>query len=236
MTITTIDQRRIDLGTENVRIYRVRGRIPAFGDFEAETIELPLGPDTDLVLGADWMGEVGLLDSIAKKLGIVTASVEGAGSKDDDRNADDKEDYEDRQEAINDMTMCASVKVDRRWTPFQPREQRSSPVNFPSPRQTEQEDLKVELASAMNEAQKDATPRIPEEYADFSDIFAGTTSADDFKLPPHRAGFDHAIELLPGKTPPNRPQFHQSELELAVTKKQIEAFLQKGLIRVSQSP
>ncbi|KAJ8103376.1 hypothetical protein POJ06DRAFT_241718 [Lipomyces tetrasporus] len=186
VTITTIDQRRIDLGTENVRIYRVQGRIPAFGNFEAETIELPLGPDTDLVLGADWMGKVGLLDSIAKKLGIVTGTVAGAGSDDEDESGDDGEDYENRQDAINDITTCASVRVDRRWTPFQPRQQRFSPVNSPSSRQTEQEDLKVELASAINEVQ-DGTPRIPKEYADFGDVFAGTISADDFKLPPPTA-------------------------------------------------
>ncbi|KAK9241645.1 hypothetical protein V1506DRAFT_550148 [Lipomyces tetrasporus] len=71
VTITTIDQRSNDLGTENVPIYRVQGQIPAVGHFEAETIELPLWPDTDRVLGADRMREVGLLDFIEKKLGIV---------------------------------------------------------------------------------------------------------------------------------------------------------------------
>ncbi|KAK9250186.1 hypothetical protein V1507DRAFT_468330, partial [Lipomyces tetrasporus] len=56
VTITTIDQPSNDLGTENVPIYRVQGQIPAFGHFEAETIELPLWPDTDRVLGGSDAG------------------------------------------------------------------------------------------------------------------------------------------------------------------------------------
>ncbi|KAK9331216.1 hypothetical protein V1520DRAFT_262708, partial [Lipomyces starkeyi] len=94
------------------------GSIPTLGIFEAETIELPLGPHPDLVLGADWMREIGLLDSIEKKLGIIKDSAEGTESGDEGTNVEDRDDYEDRQDTIDDIMRCASARVDRSWTPF----------------------------------------------------------------------------------------------------------------------
>ncbi|KAK9481476.1 hypothetical protein V1527DRAFT_384293, partial [Lipomyces starkeyi] len=204
-----------------VPIYRVRGSIPTLGVFEAERIELPLGPDTDLFLGADWMREIGLLDSIEKKLGIIKDSAE---SRDEGTIVEARDDYEDRQDTIDDIMRCASVRMDRSWTPFRLRGQPSSQVNSPLARQTKHENLGVELASARKDVQEEEKPRVPDEYSDFDDVFAETTPSDDFKLPPHREGFDHAIEI-----------FHQSALELATTKEQTDTYLQKGLVGVSQS-
>jgi len=46
----------------------------------------------------------------------------------------------------------------------------------------------------------------------------------------------HKIEITPGKTPPYRPPYRMSPLELEELKKQIEGLLDKGWIRPSQSP
>ncbi|ODQ70045.1 hypothetical protein LIPSTDRAFT_173731 [Lipomyces starkeyi NRRL Y-11557] len=102
------------------------GSIPTLGIFEAETIELPLGPHPDLVLGADWMREIGLLDSIEKKLGTIKDSAEGTESGDEGTTVEDRDDYDDRQDTIDDIMRCASARVDRSWTPFWLRGQRSS--------------------------------------------------------------------------------------------------------------
>jgi len=46
----------------------------------------------------------------------------------------------------------------------------------------------------------------------------------------------HKIEIMPEKTPPYRPPYRMSPLELEELKKQIEGLLDKGWIRPSQSP
>ncbi|CAI7859804.1 unnamed protein product [Closterium sp. NIES-54] len=54
-------------------------------------------------------------------------------------------------------------------------------------------------------------------------------------LPPKRAA-DHRIELIPGSTPPVRPTYKMSAVELKELKKQLEDLLAKDFIQPSSSP
>ena len=54
-------------------------------------------------------------------------------------------------------------------------------------------------------------------------------------LPPHRL-IDHTIELTPGSSPPYRPSFRMSPLELEEVKKQVDELLEQGYIQPSKSP
>jgi hypothetical protein len=54
-------------------------------------------------------------------------------------------------------------------------------------------------------------------------------------LPPERA-IDHQIELIAGSSPPYRPTFRMSPLELQEVKKQVDELLVQGKIRLSKSP
>jgi hypothetical protein len=55
------------------------------------------------------------------------------------------------------------------------------------------------------------------------------------QLPPHRS-IDHRIELIPGSTPPSRPVYRMSPVELDELKKQLTELLNHGFIRPSKSP
>jgi hypothetical protein len=55
-------------------------------------------------------------------------------------------------------------------------------------------------------------------------------------LPPERPGVDHKIELIPGSSPPFRPTYRMSPVELEELKKQISNYLDMGFIRPSLSP
>jgi hypothetical protein len=55
------------------------------------------------------------------------------------------------------------------------------------------------------------------------------------QLPPHRS-IDHKIELVPGSTPPSRPVYRMSPVELDELKKQLTELLEHGFIRPSKSP
>ena len=55
-------------------------------------------------------------------------------------------------------------------------------------------------------------------------------------MPPERPGVDHAIDIIPGSSPPNIPPYRLTVEQLAELKKQLEALLAKGYIRPSVSP
>lgn len=55
------------------------------------------------------------------------------------------------------------------------------------------------------------------------------------RLPPHRI-VDHTIDLVPNSTPPYKPSFRMSPLELQEVKKQIDELLEQGYIQPSKSP
>ncbi|CAI7850949.1 unnamed protein product, partial [Closterium sp. NIES-53] len=68
------------------------------------------------------------------------------------------------------------------------------------------------------------------------EIFSGVFPEDlPAGLPPKRAA-DHRIELIPGSTPPVRPTYKMSAVELKELKKHLEDLLAKEFIQPSSSP
>ena len=75
------------------------------------------------------------------------------------------------------------------------------------------------------------TAPLPKEFADFQDCVTATTT-----LPlPRRTAADHAIDLLPGTTPPYGPIYPLSQAELEVLRRYLDDALAKGWIRKSIS-
>ncbi|KAL7280850.1 hypothetical protein ACG7TL_005794 [Trametes sanguinea] len=74
---------------------------------------------------------------------------------------------------------------------------------------------------------------VPKKYHDFTSVFSPVEVEN---LPPYRPGFDAAIELEDGKTPPFGPLYHLSQHEREVLFDYIETNLWKGFIRRSTSP
>ena len=85
----------------------------------------------------------------------------------------------------------------------------------------------------------DPRAKLPDYLRDYIDVF-DPIEAD--KLPEHRPGADHAIELIEqdkdGKKPeaPWGPLYNMSREELLVLRKTLHDLLSKGFIRVSKSP
>jgi hypothetical protein len=76
------------------------------------------------------------------------------------------------------------------------------------------------------------TTALPPEFADFIDVFSKAAAN---QLPPSRV-HDHAIELLPGTSPPFSKTYSMSQPELLALKEYIDENLAKGFIRRSTSP
>jgi len=114
-------------------------------------------------------------------------------------------------------------------------------------RQRQRGRRKVEVfAASMADIEKALRPRsitdprtkLPKHFSEFLDV-ADRTEAD--KLPPLRGpGIDHHIELqeVDGKTPevPWGPLYKMSREELLVLRKTLTEYLDKGFVRVSNSP
>jgi hypothetical protein len=81
-------------------------------------------------------------------------------------------------------------------------------------------------------SKEDILQRLPKEFHDLFEAFL-PRNADE--LPPHRP-WDHKIELIPGKVPPNARNRPLSPKELRCVKKWIDEMLEKGFIRESTSP
>ena len=84
----------------------------------------------------------------------------------------------------------------------------------------------------------DPRTRLPEHYHQYLDVF-DQKAAD--QLPPHRPGADHKIELNvdeKGRSPevPYGPLYQMTREELLVLRKTLTELLDKGFIRVSNSP
>jgi hypothetical protein len=79
------------------------------------------------------------------------------------------------------------------------------------------------------EKKLDAPAWVMEQYGD---VFPPELPKE---LPPHR-NVDHKIELIPGATPPSRPVYRMSPVELDELKKQLTELLEHGFIRPSKSP
>lgn len=84
-----------------------------------------------------------------------------------------------------------------------------------------------------NHAQEPEDPQLMEVLREFNDVIVEELPAG---LPPRRV-IDHRIELISeNQTPPHRPCYKMSLLELMESRKQVEDYLQKGYIRPSLSP
>lgn len=73
---------------------------------------------------------------------------------------------------------------------------------------------------------------IPEELREFEDVFA----SDKAGSLPSKKSTDHAIDLVPGATPPYGPIYPLSQSELRELREYIDDNLKKGRIRPSKSP
>ena len=90
------------------------------------------------------------------------------------------------------------------------------------------------------EVPSDALARLPEDTPDdlrallqtYRDVFPVALPAG---LPPERS-VDHAIELEAGATPPSRPTYRMSFVEIEELDKQLKEYLGNGKIQPSQSP
>ncbi|CDO76069.1 hypothetical protein BN946_scf184814.g2 [Trametes cinnabarina] len=71
----------------------------------------------------------------------------------------------------------------------------------------------------------DPLHHIPDKYHAYADAFS---PIEVEKLPPHRPGFDAAIELEDGASPPFGPLYHLSEAERAQVLDYVESNLRKG--------
>ncbi|PYK08296.1 MAG: hypothetical protein DME65_14260, partial [Verrucomicrobia bacterium] len=89
--------------------------------------------------------------------------------------------------------------------------------------------LRVSI-SALSEAECEA--RLPKRYHRFLRLFAPQTARE---LPMHRP-YDHAIDLLPGTSPPWGPVYSLSEVELKALREFLDEMVLTGKIRPSKSP
>ncbi|OJT10654.1 Transposon Tf2-12 polyprotein [Trametes pubescens] len=78
----------------------------------------------------------------------------------------------------------------------------------------------------------DHAKHVPDKYHPYADVFS---PIDVEKLPPHRPGFDAAIEVEDGASPPFGPLYHLSKTERALVLDYVESNLRKGFIRRSSS-
>jgi hypothetical protein len=78
----------------------------------------------------------------------------------------------------------------------------------------------------------DVEPAIPQEYAEYSDVFSEEQSET---LPPLDSNKQHSIELKEGREPPYSPIYNLSETELKVLRDYLHAGEEKGWIRRSTS-
>ncbi len=56
------------------------------------------------------------------------------------------------------------------------------------------------------------------------------------ELPPSRGEDDHAIDLAPGSSPPNKPPYRVSWAQQEEIMRQVQELVEKGMARPSSSP
>ncbi|MCO5606955.1 hypothetical protein L7F22_061146 [Adiantum nelumboides] len=67
----------------------------------------------------------------------------------------------------------------------------------------------------------------------FQDVFINDIPEE---LPPKRGDDDHAIELIPGSSPPNKPPYRVSQAQQEEIMRQVNELVEKGMVRPSSSP
>ncbi|MCO5559028.1 hypothetical protein L7F22_012620 [Adiantum nelumboides] len=123
--------------------------------------------------------------------------------------------------------LAASIKFPERRISFQFREKNMyidaqesdslSDVNKTQVNESgSQEDL--ELSNFLNQ---------------FQDVFIDDIPGE---LPPKRGDDDHAIELIPGSSSPNKPPYRVSQAQQEEIMRQVNELVEKGMVRPSSSP
>ena len=98
----------------------------------------------------------------------------------------------------------------------------------------EEEDSKKELDPSQLPESPALQERMQALLARFRDV---VPEDPGFKPPyPPKRAVDHAIETIPGMSPPNKPVYRMSPAELEELKKQLADLLERGLIKPSTSP
>ncbi|MCO5608354.1 hypothetical protein L7F22_062562 [Adiantum nelumboides] len=67
----------------------------------------------------------------------------------------------------------------------------------------------------------------------FQDVFIDDIPGE---LPPKRGDDDHAIELIPGSSPPNNPPYRVSQAQQEEIMRQVNELVENGMVRPSSSP
>ncbi|MCO5573729.1 hypothetical protein L7F22_027503 [Adiantum nelumboides] len=67
----------------------------------------------------------------------------------------------------------------------------------------------------------------------FQDVFIDNIPGE---LPPKQGDDDHAIELIPGSSPPNKPPYRVSQAQQEEIMRQVNELVEKGMVRPSSSP
>ncbi|MCO5551683.1 hypothetical protein L7F22_005187 [Adiantum nelumboides] len=67
----------------------------------------------------------------------------------------------------------------------------------------------------------------------FQDVFIDDIPGE---LPPKRGDDDHAIELILGSSPPNKPPYRVSQAQQEEIMRQVNELVEKGMVRPSSSP
>jgi len=98
-------------------------------------------------------------------------------------------------------------------------------------RAIKEEDIEKYLQSKPPATDEEIRAQLPPEYHDLIQAFQPSEAET---LPPHRP-FDHRIEIMAGKTPPNYRARPMSVPELRVIRKYLDEHLNKGFIRPSTS-
>jgi len=88
------------------------------------------------------------------------------------------------------------------------------------------------INALSSEKQQDLPPEAKKLLSEFADVFPEDLPTS---LPPRRE-VDHRIELMPGATPPSRPTYRMSPVELDELKKQLQDLTEHGFIQPSKSP
>ncbi|XMA14720.1 hypothetical protein WAI453_007511 [Rhynchosporium graminicola] len=84
----------------------------------------------------------------------------------------------------------------------------------------------------MEDTKKKPATTLPHQYQKYQRVFDPVEAE---KLPPHRPGLDHEINLRPGKRPPFGPIYNLSQDELVVLRAYLDKMLAQGFIRPSKS-
>ncbi|CAI7896747.1 unnamed protein product [Closterium sp. NIES-54] len=111
----------------------------------------------------------------------------------------------------------------------------SEVINPPAPTSPSPPPPHLLVIFTAPESEASATPLpspIQDLLRDYTDVFPVDLPTE---LPPECA-IDHSIRLIPGSTPPVRPTYRMSTVELLELRRQINDLLEKGLIRPSTSP